>query len=943
MPIPILQTKLYTPPPRPDLVPRPRLLERLNAGLPQKLTLISAPAGFGKTTVVSAWIASAQDASSWSTAWLSLNEDDNDLTRFLGYLIAALQTLPVADNANPFGTDALTLLQSPQPPPLENILTTLLNDTAIIPEKFLLVLDDYHVLINPEIDKALSFLLDYSPPHMHLVITSREDPNLPLARYRVRSQLTELRAADLRFTATEAAEFLNSIMGLHLSTEEIAELETRTEGWIAGLQMAALSLQGRSDSTDFIQAFTGSHRFVLDYLAEEVLQSQSESVRGFLLQTAILDRLSASLCDAVTGRDDGKEVLAMLERANLFVIPLDEQRQWYRYHHLFAEVLQARLIEKQSDQLPTLHRRASDWYERNGMRTDAIHHALAAADFEWSAELIELAWRAMDRSLQSATWLGWVQALPDEVVRARPVLSLGYAWALLSCGELEASEVRLRDAERWLDPAPASGLAVTKMVVIDEEEFRLLPVSIASARAYRAQSLGDMPGTVTYAQQALDLLPEDDHLGRAIPAGLLGIAYWASGDLEAAYQSFADSMAGFQMTGNIIAGISGIFGLADIRITQGRLYEAIRIYEQALQFALSNTNANGVSIAAQGEPAPQGTAILYLGLSELNREQGNTEAAAEYLLKSKELGAQAGQELYQYRVCLAQARIEAAQGDFDGALDLINEAEHLYKWVNLPDLYPVAALKTRVWVQQGRLTNALGWVSKQGLSVDDDLSYLHEFEHVTLARVLIAQYKSNQDKSDRTDGPIQQAIGLLERLLRAAEAGQRMGSVIEILYLQALAYDARGEMDLAIFALERALTLAEPEGYVRTFVDEGEPMMRLLQAAAEHKVLPDYVSNLLAAFERTKNGAATQPSPSQPSHSQPSHSQPSHSSLIEPLSEREIDVLRLLRTELSGPEIANELMVSLNTMRTHSKNIYSKLGVNNRRAAIRRAEELGLF
>ena len=498
--MPILATKLYIPPPRAKIVLRPRLIERLNQGLSSgcKLTLISASAGFGKTTLVSEWIAGCKRP----VAWLSLDEGDNDPTRFLTYLVAALQTLALSEVegiAANIGAGALAVLQSTQPPSTESILTTLLNEIATIQEYFVLVLDDYHMIDSKAVDNALAFLLEHLPPQMHLVIATREDPQLPLSRLRARGQLTELRLTDLRFTPAEAAEFLNQMMGLNLSEEDIAALEARTEGWIAGLQLAALSMQGRSDTAGFIQAFTGSHRFVLDYLVEEVLQHQSEHIRSFLLQTAILDRFCAPLCNAVTEREDGKEMLDVLERSNLFLIPLDDKRQWYRYHHLFADVLQAHLIEAQPEQVSSLHQRASAWYEQNGYPSDAIRHALAAEDFERAAGLIELAWPAMDISYQSAAWLGWVKSLPDKLIRARPVLSVGYAWALLDGGELEACESRLQDAERWLE-TPSN-----EMIVVDKGLFQSLPATIATARAYRALALGDIPGTVQYARQALDL------------------------------------------------------------------------------------------------------------------------------------------------------------------------------------------------------------------------------------------------------------------------------------------------------------------------------------------------------------------------------------------------------------------------------------------------------
>ncbi len=914
MSTPLLQTKLYIPTPPASYVSRPRLLERLTAGLRGKLTLVSAPAGFGKTTVLSAWVASSERPA----AWVSLDEGDNDQQRFLAHVLAAMQTID-AD----LGSVARSDLQSPQPLPVELILTSLINEIAETAQEFILVLDDYHLIEGRSVHDALTFLLDHLPAQMHLAIASRADPPLPLPRLRGRGELTELRAADLRFTPAEAAEFLNRVMGLNLSAEDIATLEIRTEGWIAGLQMAGLAMQsprsmrGHPDTasfiSDFIAAFTGSHRFVLDYLVEEVLQRQPERVRSFLLQTSILDRLSGPLCDAVTGQADGRGMLEALERGNLFVVPLDDQRHWYRYHHLFADVLQARSMAEQPDLVPVRHRRASEWYEQNGLRADAVQHALAAKDFERASVLIELSWQAMFRSNEDATWLGWVKALPDELVRVRPVISAGYAWTLLVTGQLEVAEARLRDAERWLNTAADTverpGTPASEMVVVDEEEYRLLPSTIASARAFQAQALGDVPATRRYARQALDLLPEGDYFRRGIPAALLGLASWASGDLEAAHRSLTDATMYMQMAGNLLLAISGTWILAEIRMAQGRLREAVSTYRRALELATE-----------QGKPVLRGTADLYLGLSELHLERGDLEAARQHLLTGKELGEHAALIERRHRWYVAMARLKEAQGDLDGALDLLDEAERHYIGGPTPDIRPVTALKARVLAALGRLTEALGWARERGLSVEDNLSYVREFEHITLARVLIAQYKS-----DRDERPIHEALGLLERLLQAAEEGERIGSVIEILVLQALAHEAQGDHLSALVPLERALTLVEPEGYLRTFVDEGPPMAALLRATAKRGIAPSYVSTMLAAF-----GQAEKPRPvPQP--------------LIEPLSERELEVLKLLGTYLNGPEIARELRVSLNTMRTHTKNIYSKLGVNNRRAAVRRAEELDLL
>lgn len=919
MPVPILSTKLYIPPPRSTVVLRSRLIERLNEGLlaSRKLTLISAPAGFGKTTLINEWVTDGKKPA----AWLSLDQGDNDLARFLVYFIAALQTIIPT-----IGEGVLGPIQSPQPPTTEAILSTLINEITTVPDNFVFVLDDYHTIDSKPVDKALTFLLEHLPKQMHLVITTREDPDLPLARLRSRDQLSELRVADLQFTQAEAAEFLNQVMGLNLSLEDIAALENRTEGWIAGLQLAALSMRGRKDTAGFIQAFTGSHRFVLDYLVEEVLQHQPEQIRGFLLQTSILERFCAPLCNAVTERQDGKEMLDVLDRSNLFLVLLDDKRHWFRYHHLFADVLQTHLTEAQPDQVATLHFRASVWYERNSLRSDAIRHALAAEDFVRAAGLIELAWSAMDLSSHPSTWLGWVKGLPDVLIRSRPVLSVGYAWALLDSGELEASEARLHDAERWLNTP------TDQMVVVDKEQFRSLPASIATARAYRSLALGDIPGAIKYAQQGLELTPDDDQTRRNEATSLLGLAQYSSGDLQAAERSLADFHTNLRKAGDILTLIGITFLLADIRVALGRLHEAESSLQQTLRLA-----------TGKGEPIPLGTADLYRGLGELSIELGNLEAAAQHLLTSQKLGEQTATTDWPHRQCVSQARLNEAQGDLDGALTLLDEAERVTIRVPLPDVRPVAALKARVWLKQDRLAEAQGWALEQGLTVDDDLRYSREFEHLTFARVLIAA-----GKSGREAGSLDEATRLLGRLLLAAEAGRRMGSVIEILLLQALALQAQDNLPHALALLERALTLAEPEGYVRSFVDEGEAMRSLLRRLIEElsrnrgHPLSAYADKLLAAFSQPA-AAPKSAILHQKSDMIEPEVRPAKNMLVEPLSKRELEVLKLLRSELSGPEIAQHLIISLHTLRTHTNSIYNKLGVNNRRAAVRRAEEIDLL
>jgi LuxR family maltose regulon positive regulatory protein len=659
--------------------------------------------------------------------------------------------------------------------------------------------------------------------------------------------------------------------------------------------------------------------------------------------------LHGPLCDAVTGQEGGSTRLEALEHGNFFVIPLDDQRHWYRYHHLFADVLATHLRAEQPDQVATLHRRASAWYAQHGAAADAIRHALAAEDFARAADLVELASPAMSRNRQEAILLGWLQSLPDELLQYRPVLGVTYAHVLMASGELEGVEARLQDAERWLNTTADMGerpdASSAEMVVVDKEEFRRLPGMIAIARAGLALARGDVPGTVTYAQRALDLAPEDDHMTRGGAAGFLGLAYWTSGELEAAHRTYADGMASLQKAGNISDAINGATTLAAIRIAQGRLHDAMRTYEQALQLAME-----------RGTPALRGTADMYVGMSEILRERNDLHAATQHLLRSKEMGEHTGFPENRYRWRVAMARIRHAQGDLEGALEMLDEAERLYMSDFSPNVHPIAAWKTRVWVAQGRLAEALGWARKQGLSAEDELSYLREFEHITLARILLARYGS-----DHIDSAIHEAIGLLERLLKAAQEGGRMGSVIEILLLQALAQHMQGDIPAALLPLGQALTLAEPEDYVRIFLDEGEPMRLLIEdlrgkivdgsfavSQSQPMELLPYIERLLRSFSTGQTSTTDQQhSPALAPVGRRLGVQVSPilpiENLVEPLSQRELEVLRLLKTELSGPEIARELTIALSTVRTHTESIYSKLNVKTRRAAVKRAIELNLI
>ncbi|MGY1811054.1 LuxR C-terminal-related transcriptional regulator [Blastococcus sp. SYSU D00669] len=890
---PLLTTKLHVPRRRRGLVARPRLNERLDGSGDAALTLVSAPAGFGKTTLLTDWLAAADRR---STAWLSLDDRDNDPSTFWAYLIAALQTAVPGVAAG-----ALALLREPHAS-LDEVLATLVNELDAAPDDLVVVLDDYHIIAAPLIHERTAFLVEHLPPHVHLVIATRADPALPVARWRARGELVEVRADDLRFTAEEAAAYLDEAMGLALTTEHVAALEARTEGWIAALQLAALSLQGRDDPGDFITGFAGDDRYIVDYLAEEVLQRQPDDVRNFLLQTSILSRFTGPLCDVVVGRGGGQPMLEALERANLFLVPLDDRRNWYRYHHLFADVLQAHLLDEQPDTVPELHRRAAEWFERSGERAEAIEHALAAGDLDRAADLLEVVIPALNRHRGEATLRRWLESLPDEVLHARPLLSAGYVGALMSTGEVRGVEARLEEVERWLarPPGGADG------VVVDEARRRL-PGQIAMFRSAQALASGDVDTSMRHARRALDLAAPGDLATRGGLEALIGLAFWTTGDLDEGYRWYARGMASLDEAGYATDVVGGAVTLAEIRIAQGRLRDAMTIYRR------------GLRRAEQAVPALKGAADMHVGMSDLFRERNDLEAARQHLEWSSELGPSADLPKNAYRRRLAMARLCEVDGDLDGALDLLDEAERCFNNDYSPDVRPIPALRARMEAAHGRLGDALDWVGERGLSADDDLSYLREYEHVTLARVLLARHAME----DGAGSSLRAATGLLDRLLSAADAGHRTGSVIEILVLRALAAQARGDMPAALAALRRALSLAEPEDYVRTFVDEGVPMTALLRSAGASGSTSGYVRRLLAVCGVHDDEPVAQ-------------------RLVEPLSARELDVLRLLATDLDGPRIASELFVSLNTFRTHTKNLYAKLGVTNRRAAVRRGQELDL-
>lgn len=906
MSTPVLATKLFAPTRRSELVARPRLAERLNSTLNpgHRLTLVSAPAGFGKTTLLGDWVAGQE-----CVAWLSLDEGDNALPRFLAHLWAALSGMGV--DIDPPAWEGLAGANT------SAALTTLVNDLVRAAQhrpdsRWLLVIDDYHVIEAPEVHEAMTFLVDHMPDHLHLLVASRSDPPLSLSRLRSRGQLTEVRAADLRFEPAEARQFLNEAMGLDLAEDEVQALEQRTEGWIAGLQLAALSLRrmpDRADAVEFIGAFTGSNRFVIDYLVDEVLARQAAQVRDFLLRTAVLDRLTGSLCDAVTGGSDGAQVLEDLDRGNVFLVPLDADRSWYRYHHLFGDVLRARLMAEHPERIPELHLAASAWYASHHHVADAVRHSLAAGDYDRAAYLMEEALPELRRARQDSLLLDWMRSLPEGVARRRPVLSILSAWSLMMVGDLDGMERRLDDAEAALDAgAHDQALAATWA---DTEDLRTAPATVWVYRAALAQARGDVPATVRQARRALDLAGADDHFVQGAASGFLGLAAWAAGDVPEALSTFSAAVRSLHAAGNLIDELDSTVVLGDMWISAGRPHRARGLYERGLATATGH-----------GEPYPRATADLHVGLAELDRELNDLVSAQAHLETAKVLGERASITENRHRWYMAMAQLRAATGDYPGARQLLDQAEALYRPGFYPNLRPIAAIRARLNIAAGDLAAAEEWAHDNNVSTADDASFLREYDHLTLVRLLLARH-------NRDPAPLDDVLALLHRLADAADR-TRPGSRLEIGILRALTHQARAHGADALAELNRALAEApEPESYVRVFLDEGAPMLDLLHDAAtghESDALRGHAQRLLDA------AAASAEVPTA-----------GHRSTADALSERELEVLRLLDSELTGPEIARRLFVSLNTLRTHTKRIFTKLDVSSRTAAVRRGHELGLL
>jgi LuxR family maltose regulon positive regulatory protein len=874
-----LATKLYIPPSRRRIVVRPRLVERLNEGLAagHRLTLVSAPAGFGKTTLIGEWVA----ACGRPAAWLSLDEGDSDPSRFLIYLIAALQTV-----APGIGEGVLTVLHSPQPPPPESTLTALLNDVTTIPSAVVLVLDDYHVLDAKPVDDALAFLVEHLPPQLHLVIATREDPALPLPRLRARGQLTELRGADLRFTLGEAAEFLNRVMDLDLSDEDVAALEARVEGWIAGLQLAAISVQGREDAAGFIKSFTGSHHFVLDYLLEEVLRRQPDPVQTFLLRTSILDRLCGALCDAVMFESSasGQETLEYLERANLFIVPLDNERRWYRFHHLFAELLRQRLRQSAVSlgSVDQYHSRASEWYEENGLEIEAFQHAAAGHDIERAERLIEGRGMPLQFRGALAPILHWLESLPTTVLDARPSLWVTYAQVLLASGQTTSIEPKLQAAERALQDAQT------------DDRTRDLVGRIASVRAMLALSQNQVETIIAQSRRALEYLHPDNLPFRTSAVYKLGYAYQLQGDRAEARRAYSEAISMCQASGNTINDIMASIGLGAIQEADNQLHQADETYQRVLQIA-ADLRFPVVSEA-------------HLGQARIRYQWNDLEAAERSLQQGLRLARQLENVDRPVACQVLLARLRLAQGDVAGAAAVLAEADQAARQHDFVLQMPeVAAAQVLTLLQQGNLSAAAL------------LAQAHDIP-LSQARVHLAQ------------GDPSAALAALEPFRRRVEERAWADEQLKVTVLQAVAHHAHRSSNKAGQMLGEALALAEPGGFVRIFVDEGAPMARLLREALSRGVRPEYVRRLLAAFPVDEAERAASPA-----------TRVAGSRLAEPLSRRELEVLALIAEGLTNQEIAARLYLSRHTVKAHTRNIYAKLGVSSRTQAVAKGRALGVL
>jgi LuxR family maltose regulon positive regulatory protein len=905
---PVLISKLQVLTVHSSVISRQRLVERLDESINKKLTLVAAQAGFGKTTLLCDWI-HQRDV---PTSWFSVESSDSDPLQFLTYLIAALQNID-----KNIGLTALDLLKSPELPPLPSILTALINSITHVSENFILVLDDYHLANAQPINTVLTFLLDHLPPQMHIILSTRSDPPLPLSRLRSQNQMLEIRTSDLSFTREETVRFIRKNLGIDLTSDEIELLERKTEGWITGLQLAVLSMQSRGDAAQFIKDFKGDNRYIADYLMEEVLSGQPDHIQNFLLYTSILERLYGPLCDTVTGQKDSYQKLIDLERANLFIYSLDNEQKWFRYHRLFSDLLFQRLKYSQPDTVDELHRRASEWYFRNSFKDEAVSHALIAQDFDRASNLIEDIAEPIWERGQQAKLLRWFKSLPVGMVSTKPMLSILQARSQVMCGDSPSAELTLQKAEQVLETDCGEGIEMLPDGTsfhreLSRDEFC---GKIATVRALLAMYRGDVDSATHQAREALYLLTREDMMWRGVAASMLGMAHgWAgTGDIIKAKQGFSEARDISETAGNASLFVFASMGLAVVEIFQGRLKEALKLFRKLKRFI----EERGLVETGNASSILSSIGAILFEMNEIEEGRRLVEESIEHAEKAYDWVVLAANRLNLVRILFSAGEYHEAQNVLSILVQDTSDFE-IPPWMK----HRTSALRARIYLATKNGEEVDRWVEDSRLSLKDKITHRREAEFLVFARIL-----HDQNRLDEADH-------LLKRLISNAEAGNRILVVMEALLIRALVLYDRGEVNEALEVLGQVLALAEPGGFVRIFVDEGPDMAELLAKNLTEleksygqpptRVSRTYLKKLLVAFEAEK------PPPKEKIHA-------------EALSEREIEVLLLIKAGFSNQDIANKLFISLNTVRTHTKNINAKLDVHSRTQAIARAKELGLL
>ena len=895
------------------MVSRPRLVERLQNGLTSRLMLVSAPAGYGKTTLMSEWRTGV--GRDFFTAWLSLDEDDNDFTRFLTYIIAVLATLKPG-----FGEPTLGLLQSLPPISTRVILTSLINELGDVDKTFFLILDDYHVITTQPIHEAVTYLLEHMPSQMHLVILTRADPPLPLSRLRARSQLTEIRAADLRFTDEEAISFLNQVMGLEMSGKQVEELEQRTEGWVAGLQLAALSMRCCDNIQNFLSAFTGSHHYIVDYLADEVLNSQPEMVRDFLLRTSILDRLTASLCNVLTGRTDSQAILENLEHANLFLIPLDNERYWYRYHHLFTEVLRNRMRQAYPSEIPELYHQAAEWFEKSNFFQESLNYYLLINDFQPAARLVSDQWMQILKQCTMSSFLTLLRNFPDTLIQESPRMSLIYAWNLWLLGMRNEAEPYVLNAYQVI--SNRSRLAKEAKEMNSDPAFRALIAETTAFRSLIAIRHDEMVPAIKYAKQAVKTAPPDEYYTQGIAYVSLYNAYRELGRWDDAIGACTLAIKAARLGESLVSTVDAIFNLGRLLKIQGHLHRAAQVYHDGLRVAEN-----------QGQVQLPAYSLIHFGLADIFYQWNNLDETEHQLSLGFRLLEQNDDLLISRQGYIILAQLKRARGDIQGALIILQEIEVEAQKKGLTTLLDeVEANRVGLQAALGYFTEAIEWAKTIEIVVDKPLGYRKGIQAIQLARVY------------RSMGNLDKALELLDEIEKYAEAGCNTSWQIEALVLQSIVWQAKSHTDQAMERLEKALHLAIPQGYIQVFLDEGDPMCTLLGdyrlsiekrlRSSQSEILESlkyYTTKLLMAF----------PTPDVSEYKSKVYDL--QSELIERLSERELEVLRLVAVGKSNQNIADTLFITSGTVKKHLNNIFGKLNVQSRTQCVARARELNLL